>query len=456
MHIRFWGTRGSLAKAGPTTLRYGGNTSCVEVGMADGTLIVFDCGTGAHGLGQALLASGKRSIDGHLLITHTHWDHIQGFPFFAPLFIPGNTWDIYAPGGLGNRLEATLSGQMEYTYFPVTLEQLGSTIRFHDLVEGPFDLGSGRVTARYLNHPALALGYRLEVNGACVVYATDHEPHTRNQSQTVDPNAAPARALEVHREELGHIAFLSQADLVIHDAQYTAAEYPQKVGWGHSTVEYAVDVALAAQVKRLALFHHDPLRDDAAVDRLVDLCHQRVAARGGTLEVFAAAEGQVVELPERGQSPARPVAHAGDSVGVEVSKTANAAVTILIVDDEPDIVRLLQVTLRPEGFRLLSAHDGETALQMARAERPSLLLMDWQMPGRDGLEVCRALRAEADPQLRDMPVVLLTAQSRDEHVEAGFAAGVTDYLTKPFYPAYVRSRVREWLLRKRVETSEGA
>ena len=136
MHIRFWGTRGSLAKAGPTTLRYGGNTSCVEVGMADGTLIIFDCGTGAHGLGQVLLASGKRPIDGHLLITHTHWDHIQGFPFFAPLFIPGNTWDIYAPGGLGNRLEETLAGQMEYTYFPVTLEQLGATIRFHDLVEG--------------------------------------------------------------------------------------------------------------------------------------------------------------------------------------------------------------------------------------------------------------------------------------------------------------------------------
>jgi two-component system phosphate regulon response regulator PhoB len=148
----------------------------------------------------------------------------------------------------------------------------------------------------------------------------------------------------------------------------------------------------------------------------------------------------------------RPVAHADATAGVEASATTNASVTILIVDDEPDIVRLLQVTLRPEGFRLLAAHDGETALQMARTERPSLLLMDWQMPGRDGLEVCRALRAETDPQLRDMPVVLLTAQSRDEHVAAGFAAGVTDYLTKPFYPAYVRSRVREWLLRKRVET----
>src|SRR3712207_506368 len=125
MRIRFWGTRGSLAKPGPSTLRYGGNTSCVEVRTADGTLIVLDCGTGAHGLGQALVASGKRPLRGHLLITHTHWDHIQGFPFFAPLFIPGNEWDLYAPGGLGQHLEATLAGQMEYTYFPVRLGDLG-------------------------------------------------------------------------------------------------------------------------------------------------------------------------------------------------------------------------------------------------------------------------------------------------------------------------------------------
>lgn len=458
MQIRFWGTRGSLAKPGPSTLRYGGNTSCVEVRMADGTLIVFDCGTGAHGLGQALLRSGQRPVDGHLLITHTHWDHIQGFPFFAPLFVPGNTWHIYAPGGLGNRLEDALAGQMEYTYFPVTLEQLGAQIHFHDLIEGNFELGSGQITARYLNHPALALGYRLEAGGVAVVYATDHEPHTRHQAPAADAPTSPSRALEVHHEELGHIGFLSRADLVIHDAQYTAEEFPQKIGWGHSTVEYAVDVALAAQAHRLALFHHDPLRDDASLDRLVDLCCQRVAARGGTLEVFAAAEGQVLELPESTQAPPPPqpaartdavtVGSAGGSVGT--------AVTVLIVDDEPDIVRLLRVALRPEGFRLLSANDGETALRLARAERPSLILMDWNMPGRNGLEVCRALRAETDPQLRDIPIVLLTAQSGEEHIEAGFAAGVTDYLTKPFYPAYVRSRVRGWLLRKRVESPEGA
>src|SRR5262245_57225813 len=129
MDVRFWGTRGSLAKPGRTTLRYGGNTSCVEVRASDGTLIVVDCGTGAHELGQALLSSAEPCRAGHLLITHTHWDHIQGFPFFAPLFCAGWTWDIYAPGMLGQQLERTLAGQMEYNYFPVTLGQLAATIR---------------------------------------------------------------------------------------------------------------------------------------------------------------------------------------------------------------------------------------------------------------------------------------------------------------------------------------
>src|ERR671931_1762502 len=287
MRIRFWGTRGSLAKPGPTTLRYGGNTSCVEIRTADGTLVVLDCGTGAHGLGQALLASGESPLRGHLLITHTHWDHIQGFPFFAPLFIPGNTWDLYAPGGLGQHLEATLAGQMEYAYFPITLAQLGATIRYHDLVEGSFDLDGVRVIARYLNHPALTLGYRLEVGGMALVYATDHEPHSRHLPNASSLAGAASPDSPVHQEDQGHIDFLTGAGLVIHDAQYTAEEYLQKAGWGHSPVEYTVDVALAARAKRLALFHHDPLRDDEALDRLGGACRLRVAAGDGGVGGFA-------------------------------------------------------------------------------------------------------------------------------------------------------------------------
>jgi CheY-like chemotaxis protein/phosphoribosyl 1,2-cyclic phosphodiesterase len=443
-----------LAKPGPTTVRYGGNTPCVELRTADGTLIVLDCGTGAHGFGQVLAAEGPQPVHGHLLITHTHWDHIQGFPFFAPLFIPDNVWDIYAPGGLGKRLEETLAGQMEYAYFPVTLEQLGATIRYHDLVEGVFDVGDAQVTARYLNHPGLTLGYRVQVGEAVVIYATDHEPHADPQPEASSQSGSGFPILPVHREDRGHIEFLRGADLVIHDAQYTAAEYPQKVGWGHSPMEYAVDVALAAGVKRLALFHHDPTHDDHTLDRLVEVCRRRVAACHGTLTVFAAAEGQVIELSEGEDLPVARAARTGMATVDELGEASVGGKTVLVVDDEPDIVGLLLETLAPEGYHLLSAHDGETALRLARRARPSLILLDWRMPGQDGLEVCRALRDDPDPELRLVPVVLLTAQSGDENISAGFSAGVTDYLTKPFRPAHVRSRVRGWLLRSRQDAAE--
>ncbi|HET7771844.1 MAG TPA: response regulator [Chloroflexota bacterium] len=437
MRVQFWGTRGSLAKPGPSTLRYGGNTACVEVRADDGTLIVLDCGTGAHGLGQALMASGEKPLRGHLLITHTHWDHIQGFPFFAPLFIPGNEWDIYAPGGLGQHLEHTLDGQMEYQYFPVTLGQLGATIRFHDLVEGTFTVGGITVTARYLNHPAVVLGYRLEADGVTLVYATDHEPHG------VD-------GLGTHSEDQAHVEFMRGADLVIHDAQYGLEEWHGgpggKRGWGHTSVEHAVDFAHLARAQRLAFFHHDPLRNDEAVDQLVVRGRVRAAAADATLEIFGAAEGMEVLLSGRGGT-ATPSTQ-GSAVDPEAA-AAPAVETVLIADDEPDILTLLAEVLELEGLRVLLAGDGDTALSLARAAKPSLLLLDWQMPGRDGLEVLRAVRASEDAAVRDVPVVLLTARARAEDTAAGFAAGATDYLTKPFAPAHVRSRVREWLLRAR-------
>jgi CheY-like chemotaxis protein/phosphoribosyl 1,2-cyclic phosphodiesterase len=441
MLIRFWGTRGSLAKPGPTTLRYGGNTACVEVRTANGTLIVLDCGTGAHALGLALGCEG-RPLRGHLMITHTHWDHIQGFPFFAPLFSPDNEWDIYAPGGLGLQLERTLAGQMEYTYFPVTLGQLAATIRYHDLIEGTFSVGDVRVLAQYLNHPALALGYRLELGSVAIVYSADHEPHAPQIGDVDRPLGSGAPAAPAHAEDRRHVEFLTGADLVIHDAQYCLEEYPQKMGWGHTPAELAVDYAIAARARRLALFHHDPVRDDDAVDRLLEICRRRVATAGSAVDVFAAAEGQVVELDETGGGAAR-TPGATVPVAPRIERE-----TILVADDDPTIVKLLTVSLEADGFRVLTASDGEAALRMARAERPALLLLDWQMPGSSGVEVTRALRSDTDRKLREMPVVLITAQSGAEHTAEGFAAGVTDYLTKPFRPAHVRTRIRAWLLRR--------
>ena len=156
MQVRFWGTRGSLAKPGPRTVRYGGNTSCVEIRTAAGTRLVIDCGTGGHELGQAIMREGGPSR-GHMLISHTHWDHIQGIPFFTPFFVPGHEWDLYAPQGFSESLKDTLAGQMEYTYFPVTPEAFGATVRYNNLGEGRFVIDDIAIQTRYLNHPALAL-----------------------------------------------------------------------------------------------------------------------------------------------------------------------------------------------------------------------------------------------------------------------------------------------------------
>jgi len=426
-----------LAKPGRDTLQYGGNTACTEIRTDDGSLIVLDCGTGANDLGRQLLL--EKLYRGHLLITHTHWDHIQGFPFFGPLFHHDGAWSVYAPAGLGTTLEETLSGQMRYEYFPVTLDQLGAQIDFHDLTEGEFNLGSVRVTARYLNHPAPTLGYRLEVGGATVVYASDHEPHSQHTHARTN--------LPVHREDIRHLEFLADADLVIHDAQYTAEEYLDKVGWGHTAMEVAVEFALAANVHRLALFHHDPFRDDDTLNGLVEMCREMVAARGGNLDVCGAAEGVSVDLPE-GSAP-RPRLEAGTDLQALVPTGLRPKVKtkVLIAVKDPALKRMLPFALRPEGFDIVNAADGKAAVEKTRKERPSLVLMEWDMPGLNGLEVCRALRDDEDDELIRVPVVLITERAEAGEISAAFEAGVTDYVSAPFTPQYIRSRVYAWIRR---------
>jgi len=253
MKVTFWGTRGSISKPGLTMLRYGSNRSCVKLRSASGTLVVVDCGTGVHGLGQHLLATaGGATVDGHLLISHTHWDHIQGIPFFSPLFQAGNTWNIYGPRGLRNSIRETLAGQMQYAYFPVTPEQMGASVHYHDLVEGQFDIGDIKVSTQYLNHPALSLRFCLEVDGVVVVYSSDHEPH---HAQLADGGDLASSSADAH-----HAAFFEGANLLIHDAQYLAGEYPSRQGWGYSTVEYVVGAARRSGIAQLALYHHDPGR----------------------------------------------------------------------------------------------------------------------------------------------------------------------------------------------------
>lgn len=438
MQVRFWGTRGSIATPGPQTVRYGGNTSCVEVRTQKGTLIVLDAGTGLRVFGDALMAAGGAKR-GHILIGHTHWDHIQGFPFFTPLFVPGNEWDVYAPRGFGESLQETLAGQMQYTYFPVSLDALGATIRYHDLVEGSFMIDEVRVTARYMNHPALTLGYKLEADGLTVVYATDHECHSHAAALPGPPQGhdqAPT-----HPGDQRHGAFIAGADLLIHDTQYTAEDYASHAGWGHSTLEYAVDLALAGGVKQLALFHHDPRRDDAAVDALVSTSRQRVLDAGGTLDVFAAAEGASVTLQPKVVAVAAP----GEDARELFDTGAVATRPVLIVCHDATLAQRLREVVEAEGMPVCMARDTASALEIAQQTNLALAMIERGLGAEDGLAVCNAIRSLDG--MADLPVMIQVA------TEAGVAltqppARVT-WLVGAFTAEYARTKFRACLLRTR-------
>ena len=230
MKVRFWGTRGSIATPGPGTNHFGGNTSCVELTTAKGDLLILDCGTGAQGLAAELMAQGKKAIDSNILFGHTHWDHIQGFPFFIPAFVKGNSAAIYGPEGSRGSLHDVLAGQMEFTYFPIDLNQLPAAITYHDLTEGIHTIGGARVATQFLNHPAMTLGYRVEADGVAVVYLVDHEPFS---DELWRAGAEPGRIESIlHEGDRRHAKFMADADLVIHDAQYTPEEYPLKENLG--------------------------------------------------------------------------------------------------------------------------------------------------------------------------------------------------------------------------------
>ena len=435
MQVRFWGTRGSIAKPGPDTVRYGGNTSCVQVTSAAGTRLVIDCGTGAHALGQELMAGGG-PLKGHVLISHTHWDHIQGIPFFTPFFVPGNEWDFYAPTGFGESLRETLAGQMEYTYFPITPEAFGATIRYHNLAEGTFEIDDVVVHTRYLNHPALTVAFRIEVDGAVVVYACDHEPHSRDLAHAHGPLDGQDRL---------HAEFLRNADLVIHDAQYLADEYAGKIGWGHSTVEYAVAVAAAVGVKRLALTHHDPLRTDDKVDALVAHAQTLLAPGGGAIEVFAAAEGMTLDLEgDRPASATAPIASILPIHALTASEptTAGPAAALLTVTADELLREKLAQALADEPLQPMPAGDAATALRLYRDQAPSVVLIDDAIDP-DGALVA-AMRATGTSGGDPTPVIVV-APARPAWL--GAADDRVEWLQTPFSGEYARSRIRTWIMR---------
>jgi phosphoribosyl 1,2-cyclic phosphodiesterase len=284
LRVTFWGTRGSIATPGPRTARYGGNTACAEIRYG-AHILILDAGTGIRPLGESLMKEfAGQPIRAHIFIGHTHWDHIQGFPFFLPAYVPGNHLHIYSLRGAGKPLEKVFRGQMDADYFPVPLSSMQAHLHFEEMT-GPVEIGPLTVRFEYLNHPGLAIGFRVSVQDKVVVYVSDHEPFYRLQ---------PGELGE--REERKIIDFSRGADLLIREAQYTEEEYPRKKGWGHSTIDDALRAAAEAQVRRLTIIHHDPAHDDDFLDRMVESSCQAIAARQLSFTCSAAREGEVLEL----------------------------------------------------------------------------------------------------------------------------------------------------------------
>lgn len=283
--ITFWGVRGSIPTPGPETVRVGGNTSCVEL-RADEQHIVFDAGSGLRPLGRALMTEfATRPLEVTLLITHTHWDHIQGFPFFVPAYNPRNHIRILGYEGARRDLQDTLAGQMESPYFPIALAQMPGNIIIEELKSLEFQVGKIAGSACHVNHPGVCVGYRLETSAGSVCYVPDHES---------GPACTEAPKSVSHVLEANVVDFIQGADVVILDCQYTAEEYATKIGWGHGSLDEVVRVARDADVKRLYLFHHDPSHDDDFLEGM--LARAQELAKGCPLQVFLAREGDSVVM----------------------------------------------------------------------------------------------------------------------------------------------------------------
>lgn len=295
VRVTFWGVRGSIAAPGRDTVRYGGNTPCVTISYRGATLLM-DAGTGIRRLGLILQAEARgKPLDVDLLITHTHWDHIQGFPFFVPAYVPGNTIHVYGPRSLSKPLDKVLRGQMDPEYFPVALGDMAAKIEVHD-VRSELDIGPFTVDSCFMNHPGVTLGYRITVAGLVVTYATDTEPFRRMLRHTLPDGDENGYGSQF---DTALVDLARDSDLYIGDAQYTPEEYDSKVGWGHSSCTDAVEVALESGAKRLALFSHDPMHNDEAVDTKVEVCRAMAVERGSELEIVGAAEGQTILLQPR-------------------------------------------------------------------------------------------------------------------------------------------------------------
>lgn len=278
MHVTLWGTRGSLATPGPETARYGGNTSCVAVQGTEGTVLILDAGTGIRRLGSTLPRAVRR-VD--LLLTHLHLDHIQGLGFFAPLYNPAVEVHIWGPASPTLPLRQRLMRYLSPPLFPVRLRELPCQLVLHETPCADFAIGEFRISSAFICHPGPTVGYRIATADATLAYVTDHEP------------ALGVPAFPLGGEWTSGYALAADADLLIHDAQYSSEEYAQCIGWGHSSLHHAIAFAALATVKHLVLFHHDPAHTDQDLDRLTA---EALAATRPPFAVTSGAEGSVFTL----------------------------------------------------------------------------------------------------------------------------------------------------------------
>ena len=295
MKIRFWGVRGSIASPGPKTARYGGNTTCIEIRTDNNELIIIDAGTGIFPLSQALLA--ELPVTANVLITHSHWDHIQGLPFFIPNFIPGNLLRLHGAFDpvSGKGIEQVMAVQLQYSYFPVREAEMKARIEYVTLMpETPFQIGSATVTPYLLNHPVINFGYRIECAGKSVFFTGDHEPPYNIYEPGDDEFTEYQRFVDDRAE--GILRGMQGVDVLIADCSYTEQEYAAKKGWGHGTFNSSIQYARDAKSRVLFCTHHEPTRSDDALDEAFRQALISNPRRPGDPDIRLACEGETFEF----------------------------------------------------------------------------------------------------------------------------------------------------------------
>jgi ribonuclease BN (tRNA processing enzyme) len=293
MSLRFWGVRGSIPAPSPETTRYGGNTSCVEVRLGD-AILILDAGSGMRALGATLNAEFKAGgLNATVLISHTHWDHIQGLPFFGPAYSGRNEVRILSAAGMRARIQKALTHQMDPIHFPLRFAQLPAIVGVDELPKNGGELDGFVIRTMNLNHPGGCAGFRLEANGRSVAYLPDHEPYhssTLSRKPTAEQQNAEAALVE----------FVRGCDVLILDTQYDEAEYPTRIGWGHGCIVDSVATAVAADVGELICFHHDPAHSDAKINEMISRGRQVAREAGARLQIRAAREGEQLILQKNG------------------------------------------------------------------------------------------------------------------------------------------------------------